>query len=55
MVTIGGNEPVIDAGLDADVAAFALAGAFRAGVLRAAGGAFFVTLLICRAAIEQIS
>jgi len=51
-VTIGGNGPVIDAGLGADVAAFGLSAVLRAGVLRAAGAAFFVGFLIVRAAIE---
>jgi hypothetical protein len=60
---MGGNGPVIDAGLAADVAAFGLAAAvfglaaaLRAGVLRAAGAALFVTFLVWRvAAMEQFS
>jgi hypothetical protein len=39
-VTIGGNGPVIDAGFGAEAAAFGLAAALPAGVLRAAATAF---------------
>jgi hypothetical protein len=62
-VTIGGSGPVIDAGLAATIAVlglaaavFGLAAALRAGVLRAAGAALFVTFLVWRvAAMEQVS
>jgi len=54
-VTMGGIGPVIDAGLDVDVAAFGLAAAFRAGVLRAAGAGFLAAFLIWRVAIEKSS
>jgi hypothetical protein len=49
---MGGIGPVIDAGLDA---AFGLAAAFRAGVLRAAGAGFLAAFLIWRVAIEKSS
>jgi hypothetical protein len=51
---MGGNGPVIEAGLGAGAAAFGLAAAFRAGVLRAAGAALFVTFLVWRA-MERFS
>ena len=52
-VTIGGNGPVIEAGLGADVAvtsfrtagaAFGLPAVFRIGMLRAAGAVFLTVL-----------